>query len=146
MGYFDEINHPALNKREHGIPCISVPDSDVDENHQFDFFEFIHFGHDHFLSNQTNQTIVNWYDLLPIEDLFNDTYLTAESAHPHLTAEYLSNSMESDSPFYLPSLYTYTISCDISGFLPTLELRIGEIVHPMQQHNMMKPLNLNNNQ
>merc|ERR1711879_464905 len=26
------------------------------------------------------------------------------------------------------------------------ELRIGEIVHPMQQHNMMKHLNLNNNQ
>lgn len=143
LSYFDEITHPALNQRDHGVPCISVQNSD--ENH-FDFFEFIHFGHDHFLSNQTNQTIVNWYDLLPIEDLFNGSYLTASSAHPQLSAEYLSHSMDSDSPFYLPSLYTYTISVDISGFLPTLELRIGEIVHPMQQHNMMKHLNLNNNQ
>lgn len=152
--YFDELHHPELLRQDEA-ECIGPPSAAppaLDE--AFDFFDFLHFDHEHLLSNSSlptnpmgaaNTVEVNWYDMLPIEDFFNGTYWTAETAHSALSREYLFHRMAETPSFYLPVLCTYAIAVDVSGFLPSLELRIGEIVHPKQQHNMMKHLNLNNN-
>eukprot|EP01083_Nonionella_stella_P172117 589689_1 len=120
--YFNDFQRNRANK------CPQQNRSD-----SVDFFEFTHFGGKH--TNDPKQTPINWYKLLPISDVLNDTHYTTKAKH-------IGNNINDE--YYLPALYTYVLSVDKSGSLRSLELRFGEIVNEIQ-HDEMKHLMLNNN-
>ena len=122
--YYDGMNDRAKE---------SICQSKQSVNYTVDFFKFIQFG-----SRRTNNpdlTPVNFYKSLPINNVLNDSDFVSISRHKYKNI---------NNEYYLPKLFTYTLSVDKSGNLSSLELRFGEICNKLQ-HDQMKHLMLNGN-
>jgi len=107
---------------------------DDDDANRLDFFRFIQ--NDLNETNDPTQTDVNFFNSLPMKDILNDSTFVAKSKHKY---DHI------DDYYFPPKYFSYTLSVDSTGYLPSLQLRFAEICNEFQ-HKETKHVTLNRNQ
>eukprot|EP01084_Bolivina_argentea_P134396 237071_1 len=108
---------------------LHVNSTTVQSNKMVDFFAFINDG---YYPNDTNVARVNFYNKKPVEHVLDRSYKGGYSKVN------LSNTL-----YFFPRLFSYTLSADHTSNLPSLEFRFVEIVSVLQ-HDATRHILLNN--
>eukprot|EP01084_Bolivina_argentea_P292755 503390_1 len=104
----------------------------INNSQDFDFFNFIQPN-----TKTTNNLMINFYDLLPIEHIYGSKHTTY---YAQLPSDY---QLSNNNKYFVPTLFSYTISVKNSGDLASLQFRFAEVTIDAVQQYKVKHLVLN---